>query len=147
MDSSPSLLLLLDTLRRMTRPENTTALTPPLLPPTSAVLLRALIAFSNVACVQTLRLTRDHCHVLSPLIFPLHTEPRVVEAWATLICSVTAYHRETAQVFVELGVVEVLQRLLLYMGENSRCAVRGLRCLVNLGMGFASGHPPVLPVS
>ncbi|ORC92956.1 uncharacterized protein TM35_000022820 [Trypanosoma theileri] len=111
------------------------------------VLLRALVALSNLACEQSLLVTREHCQVLSRLIFPLHTEPRIVEAWATLICNLTAYHRETSQVFVEFGVVEVLQRLLLYLGEDSRCAVRGLQCLVNLAMGFTSGQPPVLPLS
>lgn len=103
-----------------------------------------LVVMSNVACLDDLKLTRKDCEMISRFVFPIYTKAWLVEAWATMLCNITAYHPETRQVFVELGVVEVLERLVLYVGEEGKTALRGMQCLANLATGFTNGHVPAL---
>ncbi|PBJ67891.1 hypothetical protein BCY84_22891 [Trypanosoma cruzi cruzi] len=108
------------------------------------VLYTALVAISNLSYLKDLKLTREDCGMLSRLIYPVYTEVHIVEVWAAMICNLTAHHPETVQVFLELGVVEVLERLVLYFGDEGRTVIRCLQCLSNLSMGFVTGHSPVL---
>ncbi|EKF32407.1 hypothetical protein MOQ_003743 [Trypanosoma cruzi marinkellei] len=108
------------------------------------VLYTALVAISNLSYLKDLKLTREDCGMLSRLIYPVYTEVHLVEVWAAMICNLTAHHPETVQVFLEIGVVEVLERLVLYFGEEGRTVIRCLQSLSNLSMGFITGHPPVL---
>ncbi|RNF00527.1 hypothetical protein TraAM80_07528 [Trypanosoma rangeli] len=108
------------------------------------VLYVALVAISNLAYMEDARLSREDCGVLSRLIYPVYMEGQLVETWAATICNITAHHPETVQIFIELGVVEVLERLLLYVGEDGKVAIRCLQCLSNLAVGFTGGHPAAI---
>ncbi|KEG08373.1 hypothetical protein DQ04_07341030 [Trypanosoma grayi] len=103
-----------------------------------------LMAMANLAHLDELKLTHESCDALCRLIFPNYTEVKLIEAWITVLCNVTANHPKTAQVFVELGLVEVLERLVLYVGEDGKVAIRGMQCLSNLAVGFTNGHPAAL---
>ncbi|RNF22699.1 uncharacterized protein Tco025E_03092 [Trypanosoma conorhini] len=108
------------------------------------VLYVALVALSHLAYMEDARLRREDCELLSRLIYPVYTEAELVETWAVMICNVTAHHPETVQTFIELGVVQVLERLVIYFGEDGKTVIRCLQCLSNLAMGFTGGHPSAM---
>lgn len=92
----------------------------------------ALMTLSNLALCDAVNPTPEQCGLAVELVMPSYSEPQVVEAWCCTICNMTAAHPMLVKEFTRLGVVEVLHRLLLFLGDDSRVVTRGLQTLSNL---------------
>jgi hypothetical protein len=92
----------------------------------------ALMTLSNLALCDAVHPTPEQCGLVVELVMPSYSEPQVVEAWCCALCNMTAAHPTLVKEFTRLGVVEVLHRLLLFLGDDSRVVTRGLQCLSNL---------------
>ncbi|CUG93499.1 Hypothetical protein, putative [Bodo saltans] len=92
----------------------------------------ALMTLSNLALCDAVHPTAEQCGLVVELVMPSYSEPQVVEAWCCTLCNMTAAHPTLVKEFTRLGVVEVLHRLLLFLGDDPRVVTRGLQCLSNL---------------
>lgn len=92
----------------------------------------ALMTLSNLALCDAVHPTPAQCELVVEFVMPSYTESQVVEAWCCTLCNITAAHPTLVREFTRLGVVEVLHRLLLFFGDDSRVVSRGLQCLSNL---------------
>lgn len=95
----------------------------------------ALMTSSNLALCPLIDLTADHCSRVVGLVMAHYSESQVVEAWSCAICNITAAHQDLVVEFLKLGVPEILGRLLLFLGDDTRVVARGLQCLSNLSSG------------
>jgi hypothetical protein len=100
----------------------------------------ALMTLSNVALLPSCDIPDHHLREVVLLVIPLYFEPQVVEAWLTCLTNFTASHPRLIAPILEYGAVDTIERLLLFLGDDSRLVSRGLYALSNLSTGFANRH-------
>eukprot|EP00331_Platyophrya_macrostoma_P003023 CAMPEP_0176408620 /NCGR_PEP_ID=MMETSP0127-20121128/2058_1 /TAXON_ID=938130 /ORGANISM="Platyophrya macrostoma, Strain WH" /LENGTH=194 /DNA_ID=CAMNT_0017787937 /DNA_START=186 /DNA_END=770 /DNA_ORIENTATION=- len=94
----------------------------------------ALMTLSNIALCDVMpdAVKEDECRQLILLIMPLYSESPVFDAWCCAVCNLLATQPDAAPIFIKLGIVETVQRLLLFFGDDSRVVSRGFQLLSNL---------------
>ena len=99
-----------------------------------------LMTVSNIALVQRFKVTSTQARQIALAVIPLYSEAPVVEAWSCAVCNLSNIHPEVIPMFLSCAVIETLERLLLFFGDDARVVTRGLQALSNLSYGFVAGH-------
>jgi hypothetical protein len=100
------------------------------------------MTISNLSNCPSAVLTAASGKTFTLAITPLYAEGPVVEAWCAALCNLSSLLSGNRMHLVFGGAVEVVERLLVYHGDNARVTTHGLRALSNL----SRIHVPLPPL-
>lgn len=94
----------------------------------------ALMTLSNIVLCDVMpdAVREGDCRQLMALIMPQYSESPVFDAWCCAMCNLVAAQPEAGPIFIKLGAVETVQRILMFFGDDSRVVSRGFQLLSNL---------------
>ena len=106
----------------------------------------ALVTLTNVCVLPQFQIAQSDLRTVVTAVTPLYSEAPVVEAWVTAIEAMAMSSVTLSELIVAEGAAEIMQRLIVYHGGETRLVSRGTQCVLRLLNGYCSFPMPSVSV-